>query len=383
MLGRIFGARYCAANPGVSHATEVSVDRIYLVDPAVEHEDLVAILARLEHADAFLPSFAIAREKLYSLETYVIERTLHDAEFVALFDRNVLSCVLELAGGCEASDQHRDAAAIMAFAQSFDILIEPSLALYEYALPHDSDASMAQLAAFRGADNRHPKEWVAVALARANRLVPDASPPPLLDGPVDFGVPLVRWRRNYIHCLKIASLELAGGSAVKRMHQYLDWAFYDFQIGGAAIGLACIVLAPNAPRRGLLKGIRSSDRSAAISSVRRAAWDLTVVGQYGEAIQQQVDRNRLILLCSFDAGLKRTARAISGDPDEVSAFWQKLWGDKVGAAFLERIDWMHQNLGDLSRKPASGPGSRTVEDLIHEGEAQILSWRAVNDREHR
>jgi hypothetical protein len=229
---------------------------------------------------------------------------------------------------------------------------------------------------FHSADNRHPAEWAAVALEESDTLPRHDIQSPSQDPDIDFEMPLMRWRRNYIHCLKIAAQELAGGPAAKSMQHYMDWVFTDFQIGGAALGLACLMLAPGAPRRGLLSGIRSQDRARAIGGVRRAAWDLTVVSQYVEAIQQQKERNRPVLLCSFDAGLKRIARMVTGDIEHVDDLWKVAWGEKLGSRFMRQIEWMHQNLDDPSRMSTKRQRRPTIDELIRDGEEELLRWCA-------
>jgi hypothetical protein len=344
----------------------------------IEFESLVALLARLEAADLLLPTFESTRDQIYSIQTYLVERSLHTATIDALLDRNVLSCVLDLEKGGAASEQHRDAAALMAFLQCFDMRVDPALALYEYAAPHGSESSQAQLRLLRAADNRDPKDWTSIALGRTEALsVRSQSTEVSAEDPiVDFVMPLMRWRRNYVHCLKIAEIELQGGPAKKRMDEYLDWAFRIFQLGGPPIGLASLLFAPNAPRRGLLQGLRSANRVRALESVRRTTWDMTLVSRYVEAIQRQVEHNHVVFLCSFDAGLKRVARGIAGSPEDIDTFWTSLWGARLGSEYRAKIAWMYDNLDHPSRPPVPSGGSWGVDDFIRVGEGVVTDWRA-------
>jgi hypothetical protein len=354
------------------------VESVVVTELPIELDSLAALLARLAEADLLLPTFEATRDQIYSIHTYLRERSLYVATFDALLDRNVLSCVLDLEQGREASEQHRDAAALMAFLQCFDMRIDPALALYEYAAPHGSKSSQAQLRVFRAADNRSPADWASVALGGSETLtISSTSTRVGNDDPrVDFEMPLMRWRRNYVHCLKIAEIELRGGAPKKRMSEYLDWAFRVYQIGGPPIALASLLFAPNAPRRGLFQGLWSVDRGRALERARRATWDMTFLSRYIDAIQCQAGENHVVFLCSFDAGLKRVARGIAGSPDDIASFWHSLWGARLGREYLAQITWMYDNLDHPARPPANPDGSWGIEDFIREGEIAVTGWRA-------
>ncbi len=290
----------------------------------------------------------------------------------------MLSCILDLERGGEVSEQHRDAAALMAFLQCFDMRVDPALALYEYAAPHGSESSQAQLRMFCAADNRDPKDWASRALGKAKTLSvrSNSTEGGDADPSVDFVMPLIRWRRNYAHRLKIAEIELHGGQAKKQMDEYLDWAFRLFQLGGPQIGLASLLFAPSAPRRGLSQGLRSTNRGRAVECVRRATWDMTLRSRYTKPIQRQAQENHVVFLCSFDAGLKRVARGIAGSPEAIEMFWQSLWGARLGIEYHAQIAWMYGNIKHPLRPPAISDVSWGVDDFICAGEGAVTGWRA-------
>lgn len=97
--------------------------------------------------------------------------------------------------------------AIMAFAQSANLLVEPNLALYEAAVAGGSEAANNELRQFRLADNQDTKYWVDLAIGRIEKLsIPKRELPALPNNSEenDFEMRLRRWLRNYIILLKLA-----------------------------------------------------------------------------------------------------------------------------------------------------------------------------------
>ena len=280
------------------------------IDPG----DLPRVAELLRGADVFTPTFAAPEVDLYDPTVYRRELVHHATTTELRIDRNVLTRVLGLLDGSSPTEQHRLAAGILAFAQCAKIQVEPNLALYEVAHLQGHDAAVAELSAFRVADDVHPGWWADIALGREDH--PGDRPadvrPGRHDHVVDSSMPLRRWRRNYVLCLKLAELELRGGNALQRFREFLQWSYDDFILGGPSIALAARVLAPNAPRGGLLKRIRADDRERALAGVRNAAWDLTIVSEWITDAESQPERRQLALLTSFDADVHWIARAVTG-----------------------------------------------------------------------
>lgn len=349
----------------------------------LDQRDVEEIAALLRSKDIFTPSFITAGADVYSPLTYLKERLRSGTETILLADRNVLTRWLAMADGELAEQPHRVAAAVMAFCQCAGVKIEPNIPLYEAAATAGSPAANEELRRFRVADNLHPTFWADVALGRSVKLPPPGQQPdPPPTKPVDFGMPLRRWRRNYIIALKIAELELRGGGGEARMAELLRWVYEDFLIGGPAVILAAYYLAPNSGRRGLLKGVRSDDRERAVRGVRNAAWDLTLLSTWLDAIQTQEERNTLTLLCSLDHKVIEFARLLTDKeavrPTSESAWtkvFESLWGQAAGRRLSALLDSYLSKADSPARRLNMPSDPDYVDRLIRDGEAFIRGWK--------
>jgi hypothetical protein len=350
----------------------------------IDPSDLGKVADMLRKADVFTPTFHAPEIDIYDPTVYLQQKHRFNTETVLRLDRNVFTRILALARGMSPTNAHRLAAAVIAFAQCAQIEIEPNLALYEGA-HHDGNATAAsELALFRQADHAHPGYWTEVALGRddcldelpevAHRLRPEAR--------TNFSMPLRRWRRNYILCLKLAELELQAGNASERLRTFVRWSYEEFLLGGPAIALAAHYLAPNAPRKRLMKGLRSADRERALEGIRNAAWDLSIVSQWLLDVEQQEQSYRLVLLTSFDTGLHRVARAVadtssSGDVpgNPLRRALSHLWGAEAGSRLASEIEGCYGDLNSPHRRINAGTNSNTIEEFIAQGEARIREWK--------
>jgi hypothetical protein len=353
------------------------------IDPA----DLKRVSEILRSADVFTPTFFAADVDRYDPAVYLQQAHRFATDTVLRMDRNVFTRILALARGEQPEDAHRVAAAVVAFAQCAGIEIEPNMALYEVAHREGQAAAVEELALFRRADHAHPGYWGEIALGRSNYLreLPGIWTSTGLDEQADFTMPLRRWRRNYILCLKLAELELTNGSAAERLRTFIRWAYEEFVLGGPAIALAAHYLAPNAPRKRLLKGLRSPDRARALEGIRNAAWDVTLVSQWLSDIERQEESRRLVLLTSFDTAVHRIARAVGdtnglsdSSQDPLTAVLCHLWGPIAGARLAKEIDVLYATRDAPERRINSGPDTHTIEDYIARGEATIRAWRPLH-----
>ena len=350
------------------------------IDPG----DLRALSESLRKRDVFTPSFHMIEVDRYDPAVYRHQAARFGASTALLVDRNVVSRLVDIVHGQQPTEEHRLAAAVLAFAQCAAIDIEPSIALYELAFTQGQQAALDELSAFRTADSVHPGYWTEIALGRTDTIgeLQDRASVRASEQAVDFVVSLRRWRRNYVMALKIAELELRVGSAVSRMSQLLRWMYDDFLLGGPALALAAHYLAPQSNRKRLLKGLRSPDRERAISGVRNAAWDLTLIGEWANYVQRQETDARLVLLSSFDQGLHKLSRAVvdldgtSIDVgDRLRATLITLWGDEAGKRLAVELASCYGSLGNQERHLNRPAEMGFVDACIAKGEATIREWR--------
>lgn len=377
-MGRALGWRV----PPNTSATMTTVKESFWVP--IDPPDLLAVASMLRAADVFIPTFRTPEVDLYDPAVYLRQIHRFKTKTQLLIDRNVFTRILAIWRGTPPDSAHRLAAAVLAFAQCSGIEVEPNLALYEVASLGGQDTADSELSQFRLADNLHPGYWAEIALRRSDFLEgrPDVVVSDQRTSATNFEMPIRRWRRNYILCLKMAEIELEGGRAEEKLRRFARWSFEEFLLGGPAISLAAHYFAPNARRKGLLKGLQSEDRERALSGIRNAAWDLSILSEWLLYIEQQERDYRLVLLTSFDAWVHRIARTLadtSSDDDRfVSQFRNSLiqtWGANAGSKLASEIEDLYGNREAPHRRINSMSNAFPIEQLIALGEARIREWR--------
>ena len=124
-----------------------------IFDLALPSGDLDRIRAMLLDAGLLVPGFAIGSEALYDPVTYLADEAMHGSTTAALLDRNIVSRILALDSASGMTKHHHLSAAVLVFLQCAGILVEPNIALYEYAHTHGAESALADLAKFRRLDN--------------------------------------------------------------------------------------------------------------------------------------------------------------------------------------------------------------------------------------
>lgn len=342
-------------------------------------DDLVQIASTLERGDVLVPGYIPPDVGLYDIRGHLIRRELDRKELVLLPDRNVVSRLAKATTGVAADAQTRTAAAILAFAQCLDILIEPSIAFHEVAPMQGNGAACVELARFRLADNSHPQAWIDLALGRLDGLSA-MSVPTAPEDALDLARPLHRWRRNYIAILKVAILELENGTPLERMRALLDWMYEDFILAGPAAIFAAHYFSPSFPRRRLLKGLRSADRTRALAGIANAAWDVTHLSDFTQRVNDSGNDRRLYVFASLDEGLRRIAKTLfntTKDGEQVDHLISSLrpWWPNGHAEIIAKslLDYMGRGRDPMwYERQRSSP--RAIDDFISKGEANIRAW---------
>lgn len=338
----------------------------------------------LQRQDPITPSFIPrSNAEVYRALTYRVEAAERSTKTVLLADRNLVTRWIGVVRGDALTPHHRTAAAVIVFAQCAAIEIEPNIALYEAAARAGSAAANEELAALRLADDLDSAAWASIACGETHavhQLVQPANSRSN-ESAVDFKVPLRRWRRNYVLALKAAELQLHGGKSAVLMARLLRWMHDEFLIGGPAVALAAHYFAPNANRKGLLKGLYSDDRKRALDGVRNAAWDLTLVGEWLARVGGQEARNELTLLASLDRHVHAIARLVTNaSPDAESnvtgsdGVFVQLWGYRDGAKLGRMLDDLRAGADDPSRQVHRPVDPQFIDRLIEEGEERVRSW---------
>jgi hypothetical protein len=357
-------------------------DMEYMVRIPIDERALKELESLLTSVDVFTATFQHLGPAIFRAETYIRESLDYRTKCVFMVDRNLFTRLLSLGRGERATQAHRVAAAVLAFAQTTESLIEPNMALYELAATADTRTARMELVEFRRLDNSHPQLFADVALGRRDSLdLIYLSGEPVAKAPdVNFTKPLRRWLANYTAALKIATLELSPMPAERKMAGLISWIQNEFLHIGPALCLANRYLAPNGPKKRLFKSLRSSDRDRALKGVRNAAWDLAFVSEWRAKVRTQSDGDKLWILATLDRGLHEVARASvlpTGAAESVDAFlcaeFVTLWGPDKGArlANLYHECLQHRESG---ASPVSLITSDEARETIRNLEAQVLGY---------
>ena len=352
-------------------------------------EDDKEITRMLREREVFAPSFVPQEgEDVYDPLFYRRQDLHHETKTIILADRNVVTRWLALLSGRISLREDHLAAAVMVFAQSANILVEPNLALYEATVAGGAKAAKRELLQFRIADNLDINHWADLALGRTQELsIAENELPTVSDDwtEIDFEIRLRRWSRNYILLLKVAELELSGLDRTRQITELARWMYHDFVIGGPALLFAIHYLAPNSERSGLLKHLRSADRERALCGIRNASWDLTFLSDWIRRGGEQNEANTVTLLCSLDRKLLHLARMLGPQPvsnstdDEFrsSALMKILapWGEKQARQIADLICGFLANSENPSRQ-IHRPDEVDIDQMIQAGEKSVRDWHA-------
>ena len=344
----------------------------------IPESDLQAIRLALRAHEVLVPGFDAPDREVYSSTAYLREAAAgRDARL--LVDRNMFSRWMALTTAPSLTEHHRLAAGLLAFAQSSGILVEPNMALYEGAAASSSEGATRELRLFRRLDESDPQLLADVALGRRGGLdESDLAPAPTELPEVDFSQRLKAWRRHYVILLKIATLELDPTlDSLARVSEALNWMHRDFIFTAPATVFAFHYLSPRARRKGLLKGLRSPDRSRAIEGVRNAAWDLALMTEWDRHIRRH---GGAVLIATRDQWVARLVRLMSradgleSDEEVLRERLLEVWIQSE----VESICDLYSALvteGDAATR-AVNRDPPDVDALISEGEERLYDWDA-------
>lgn len=345
----------------------------------IQRDDLREIERTLERDDLFTTSFEDRGPAKYKAVTYLSEQAAFGTRTNFLLDRNILSSLVALGSGAEVKSRHQSAAAVLAFAQCIDALVEPTMALYELGDVAVSESPQDELHVFRRMDNSNPQLFADVANKRLQHLDADKlSQVDASERPINFMTTLGRWQANYVVVLKIASLELEPGTSEAKFTGLLQWLHSDFLFSAPAFCMAAIYFAPNTRRGGLLKGLRSSDRLRAAKGIRNAAWDLALLSEWLKRIEVQQNDNALCVLVSADRFVKMISRVLVGctsrhppveNPLERWMIW--MWGERYGRSLVKLYRELELQGSDPKRALNSGMKIDGILQMIAEMEGRI------------
>ena len=326
-------------------------------------------------------TFFDQREDPYQALLYRRQQAFHKTKTIALFDQNVLNDVIEpvkmglVNDGKPCSERGRFGAALMAFLQSANILIEPSFAIHE-----KGGHALKDLQLFRCADNIDPVLYAKLALGKIDRLPIEALKilPPLEQH--DFSKKITGRAILRIAMLKIANLELEVLKPKEKMAEFIRWSFETFCIARVPTVLACAFFSPGR-KHPMILGLKSPDRQRALQGIENALWDVQLIDNWSKRIKEQKTKNNLLVLCSRDRAVQNTAKILchaEATPDEIdrilSEYFVSHWGDNDGRILVSMLLENQRNLDDPSRLLNKDRSTKRLTQMDKELEAEIFNW---------
>jgi hypothetical protein len=246
----------------------------------------IEVARRLHAADWMVHNFRDAdAPSLYNPANYLYNNEFEDTKFVANIDLNVLQYIVNCVKKPNQNPSYQDACALLLFCRYANILIEPSLALYE-RINHgrgNVEEALDDLTILRALDNLDPDRLAQYMLG--NPLALEAVDLPVLDrAGIRDGLTrferLTDWDSVYVLVLGAVCTFLDGNvQPANKFEYYLNWMIREFRLS-----LACIVYAIRLFGRMPLPKMMKYSESLSPSDRRKAlcnmTWDLFLVNQY-------------------------------------------------------------------------------------------------------
>ena len=359
---------------------EENFQALIRLPPGFPLDDIDELCSMLEEAAPFVPAFEPADVGLYDLEAQLWSLLIDGNETVILPDRNIVSRMARMAKGDAIGKDARVIAGIAAFAHWFDMQIEPSIAFHELA-PQDGNAgALEELAWFRAADHGDKFDFLDVALGRRDRLAQAGTPRPLESH--DLAKKLRDWSTSYGAVLKLADIELNRRSKpIDKIMELLDWLHRDYFLSGHVAMMACVYFAPtDAPKAGLMKGLRSEDRERAIDGAKNATWDAVYLGSLISMANKSAGGPKRFIYASLDRGARLIARmalAFGADgphPDEIEGILSEWWTPREAASIADKLTEIVLELDTPAMEEKRRRASAAKPETIARGELAIRSW---------
>jgi hypothetical protein len=305
---------------------------------------------------------------LYQVQPY-INPFREFKKFNAMIDRNVYTRIAALSFGTPIPsnqlDDHRWAAAVLAFCQLAEIRFDYASSLYEYAHTSTGDKAVAQMQAFRLSDNANLNTIVDFAVGRTNSLsISSELPADILVNKIsgtEFEKQVRNFRWNYLFLLKIAEIGRCGAKGPEQFDQFLCWMRDELCFAAPATMWASTYFA-----RGCPKGMLDSHSKASVSNV---AWDLTLIQDWRPRAMKGQETNEPWLLISRDKLVRLVAsRLIAENDAEAESFFSDDWGKSKGKA----IHRLYRAMQESIHNPATKRNPNPSEDIARLTEALEL-----------
>jgi hypothetical protein len=357
--------------------------------PLNNPEDLLSIQDMLRDSNLLIPGNYSAQGN-YDIANYLYATHVQNHEFKTLFDRNLVSPLVQLAKGqavpvdSGAAAIFKLSAACLAFCEIADILVEPGMALYEYASATSHDNADSDRRFFHIADNVHPQHYVDIALGRADclpvnhllDLYADTAIASQKGREANFQKTLHLWKPQYLFVLKTVQLIRSGINSLNAAQELLRWQADDAFFNAPATLFCLAALSHKPPKRGMIKNIRQNDLAAVKDGARNATWDICLISQWGRWLREE--NSVRWALSSNDVALRAIVHALfiqEDEPTEVklAEFLRLYWDARDGQILYKSYSTHLENvqINSPQRAEATRNAFSAIDDSIAELESQL------------
>ena len=345
--------------------------------------DLQRIEKMIRDSDTITTIWPVDLFDRYFLGAYVKETDVEKNKFFALLDRNIYTDIVAVAkssGTKPHTPQQKVACALLSFLQLAEVTIEPNMAINEYldSGSEHHEESVAELRLFRAVDNLDPRILIELALGRINKI-----PASMLNWQEDESVEPKRgedhlmWKIHRGFILKMAIIDLQGGSPVAKLERFLDWVYEEYIFINTAIIFGLVLFSENR-FKGMLKDIGSGDKDKVLRGVRNATWDVTDAYYWSQKALREKKDGIFWLLCTADKALRAVASSLAVTGDELEqkkkAVFCEYLGNKNGTKINNKlVDMQKTRSVDSSRRQYKLGHASNLYPVVDELERELLS----------
>jgi len=343
--------------------------------------DLQRIEEMIRDSDIITTIWPVDIFDRYSLGAYVKETHVEKNKFFALLDRNIYTDIIAVAkssGTKPHTPQQKVACALLSFLQLAEVTIEPNMAINEHVDSEHYEEALADLRLFRAVDNLDPQILIELALGRRDK-IPDS----MLNWQEDESVEPKRgedhlmWKIHRGFILKMAIIDLQGGSPVAKLERFLDWVYEEYIFINTAIIFGLVLFSENR-FRGMLKDIGSGNKDKVLQGVRNATWDVTDAYYWSQKALREKKDGIFWLLCTADKALRAVASSLAVTGDELEqkkkAVFCKYLGNKNGTKINNKlVDMQKTRSGDSSRRQYKLGHASNLYPAVDDLEKDLLS----------
>lgn len=341
------------------------------------------IITRLVRRDWIIHCFDLDNEyDIYNPAAYLKAAEFDGVAYTVRLDLNIYQYVLSAFRKNGKSDLHRDAIAFMVFSRFSNIVVDPTLAVYEKLnyLQQCPDEVIDDLNLFRRIDNSDMDGLAEFALGYSDAIeLPDLAPVDVeaLKLELTKHKRLKKWDTFYLFVLKTTELHHFDPSPnEEKVSKFLEWCHKDFIYSLVAICFAIRLMGCRSQEK-LMKYKPTLTLRQKKGALVNMTWDLFLVDKFFEDWVRK-EKNREFIYASNDRPLREVLEmAIS---IQLNAGGSHLVDD-LPPDLIKKINEI-----DIMARRAKGRRAVDATDfkgyrdrLINEAELLVLADESLND----